>query len=182
MTCNINAKYTCLFLLTEFTILSIYLYWSSAIPFSSWKKDTVPNSRLDSARVVWKAGAGHRNTQVINCRFEGSSHILFSSQLTLPLIHQINQRSVNVRPFHLSGFHTKASKWVCRKRLWSSSRELNYSNKIYLSHAFIWKDPATLFVTALPHGMISIYDSEKGHKISLYPTYSMLHLLHHPLK
>lgn len=72
--------------------------------------DTAPNSRLDSDRIVWKAGAGHRNMQVTNCRFEGSSHSLFSSQLTLLLIHQIGQRAVDVRAFYLSGFHTKASK------------------------------------------------------------------------
>lgn len=114
------------------------------------------SSQLQTDRNVWKAGVGHRNMQVTNCRFEGSSHIPFSSQLTLLLIHQIAQRSVDVRAFYLSGFHTKASKWVCRKWLWSNSCKLNYSNKTHLPHAFICKDSATLFVIALSHGIISI--------------------------
>lgn len=40
---------------------------------------TLPRAQQDSARISWKANAGHRNVQAINSRFEGSSDILSAS-------------------------------------------------------------------------------------------------------
>lgn len=52
---------------------------SCQAPVRRQPPSTLPGAQLDSARISWKADDGHRNVQVINSRFEGSSDILFSS-------------------------------------------------------------------------------------------------------